>query len=396
MSDGTVDQDGRRHTDLDPFDPGFIADPFPTYHELQAAGGAAYVDRGKGFWLITRHELVRDVVGDVKRFSSESGSLGATRLSPELMARLREMAPNGRPGDTPTLLTLDPPGHTRNRRLISLAFTPASVKQYEEVTREICRSLIARWQDGRQTDYVEDFAVPLPVRVSRALDVTDDRIEDFKRWSDASVAAIGSDLTDDEVVEDYGELLELSAFVAGQIERKRSAGPAPDIMSQLVHAELDDQEAADLGGPARRQLSDDEIQSIVRQLLVAGNETTSNLLTQLIVQFGVEADWWERMRAEPALIPAVVEEGLRYFSPSAVNQRVARCPVDLGGATIPQDDVVLVCYLGADHDPDVFPHPERFDPTRPNLAEHLAFGRGIHFCPGASLARWRCGSRSKS
>ena len=173
--------------------------------------------------------------------------------------------------------------------------------------------------------------MPLPVRViARALDVTDDRIEDFKRWSDASVAAIGSDLTDDEVIEDYGELLELSAFVAGQIERKRGAGPAPDIMSQLVHAELDDQEAAELGGPARRQLSDDEIQSIVRQLLVAGNETTSNLLTQLIVQFGVEPEWWERMRAEPALIPAVVEEGLRYFSPSAVNQRVARCPVDAG------------------------------------------------------------------
>ena len=388
MSDDDDAKERQQRTDLDPFDPEFIARPFEKYHELQDAGGAAYVDRGKGFWLITRHELVRDVVGDVKRFSSESGSLGATRLSPELTARLREMAPNGRPGDTPTLLTLDPPGHTRNRRLISRAFTPASVKQYEDVTRDICRSLIGRWVDRQQTDYVAGFAVPLPVRViARALDVNDDRIEDFKRWSDASVAAIGADLTDDEVIEDYGELLELAAFVAEQIDRKRRAGPAPDIMSQLVHAELDDQEASDLGGQTRRMLSDDEIQSIVRQLLVAGNETTSNLLTQLIIQFGAEPGWWEQMRTDPSLIPAIVEEGLRYFSPSAVNQRVARCPVDLGGATIPEGDVVLVGYLAADHDPDVFPEPERFDPSRPNLADHLAFGRGIHFCPGASLAR---------
>ena len=146
MSDDDHGQDGRVTPSWTRSIPSSSPIPSRPTTSSKHDGGAAYVDRGKGFWLITRHDLVRDVVGDVKQFSSESGSLGATRLSPELLARLREMAPNGRPGDTPTLLTLDPPGHTRNRRLISRAFTPASVKQYEDVTRDICRSLISRWQ----------------------------------------------------------------------------------------------------------------------------------------------------------------------------------------------------------------------------------------------------------
>jgi cytochrome P450 len=374
--------------DLDPFDPSFIARPFSAYHDLQARGGAAYIDRGKGFWLITRHDLVRDVVSDPKRFSSQSGSLGATTMSPELQARLRAMAPDGRPGDAPTLLTLDPPGHTRNRRLISRAFSPVAAKRYEPMTREVCRNLIDRWRDGATVDFVADFAIPLPVRViAHALDVTDDRIDDFKRWSDAAVAAIGADLTDDEVVEDYAELLELAAFVAEQIDRKRRDGPAPDIMSQLVHAELDDEEAAELGGVTRRTLTDDEIQSIVRQLLVAGNETTTNLLTQMMVELAATPEWWQRMRSDPSTIPGVVEEGLRVASPSAANQRRATCPVQLGPVMVDEGEVVLVGYLAADHDPDVFADPERFDPSRTNLGDHLAFGRGIHFCPGASLAR---------
>lgn len=377
--------------DFDPFDGAFIASPFATYHRMQEMGGAAYVERGKGFWLVTVHDLVRSVVGDPEHFSSESGPLGATLPSAELRARLAEVAPHGRPGDVPTLLTLDPPGHTRNRKLVSRAFTPISVRRYEDFTRQVCRSIIESWRDGEEVDFVSSFAVPLPVRViARGLDVPDNRIADFKRWSDASVAAIGADLTDDEVVEDYTEMLEMGAFVAEQIERKRREGPAPDVMSSLVHAELTDEEAADLdgtGAPGRRRLDDEEIQSIVRQLLVAGNETTTNLLTQMMILFHDEPQWWARMRAEPELIPAVVEESLRLASPSAVNQRVARCPVQLGTATIPEGDVVLIGYQAANHDPAVFPEPESFDLDRPNVAEHLAFGRGIHFCPGASLVR---------
>jgi cytochrome P450 len=374
---------------FDVFDPEFIRCPFDGYHELRDRAPAIHVPEGKGFWLVTDHELVREVVADVERFSSESGPLGSTFPSAAAMARMAEITPpEGVPGRVATLLTLDPPGHTRNRKLVSRAFTPASVRRYEELTRSICRELIDEWVDGEETDFVSTFAVPLPVRViARALDVPDDRVDDFKRWSDASVAPIGADLSDDDWVDVQGEVLELAAYIQTQIDRKRAAGPAEDIMSKLVHARLDEAEVAELGGETRLGLSDDEIQSIVRQLLVAGNETTTNLLTQSMVLLSNESQWWERMHEDPAAVPMVVEEALRYISPSAVNQRATTCDVDFHGVTIPAGDIVLVCYLAADHDPAVFPRPETFDPGRANLGDLLAFGRGIHFCPGAALAR---------
>jgi cytochrome P450 len=373
--------------ELDPFDPAFIACPFPTYEGLRDGPGATWVPHGKGFWFVTRHELVRRVAGDVGTFSSEAGSLGTVPPSPEIAAAIAEIAPDG-VGDISTLLTLDPPGHTRNRRLISRAFSPAAAKRYEPLARSIVLELLAGWEDGEQVDFVSTFAIPLPVRViARGLDVPDDRVADFKRWSDAAVARIGARLSDEQIKDSVRAALELKAFILEQIARKREQAPANDVLSSLVHAELSDEETEGLEAGARRMLSDLEIVSIVRQLMVAGNETTTNLLGQLLVLFGEQPEWWRRMREEPSIIPAVVEEGLRWTSPSAVNQRRTRCPVDLEGADMSEQANVLISYLAANHDDRVFPDPERFDPERPNLGEHLAFGRGIHFCPGAALAR---------
>jgi len=374
-------------TELDPFDPAFIACPFPRYEALRDGSGATWVPHGKGFWLITRHDLVRRVAGDVGTFSSEAGSLGTVPPSPELAAAIDELAPEGI-GDVPTLLTLDPPGHTRNRRLISRAFSPAAAKRYEPLARSIVQELLAGWRDGERVDFVSTFAIPLPVRViAHGLDVPDDRVADFKRWSDAAVARIGARLSDEQVLDSVRAALELKEFILEQIARKRTQPAGDDVLSSLVHAELSDEEAEGLEAGARRVLSDLEIVSIVRQLIVAGNETTTNLLGQLLVLFGEQPEWWRRMQEEPAIIPAVVEEGLRWTSPSAVNQRRTSCPVDLDGIDLPTQTNVLIAYLAANHDERVFPDPERFDPERPNLAEHLAFGRGIHFCPGAALAR---------
>ena len=372
---------------LDVFDPEFIRCPFPAYHELRQAAPATYVSSGKGFWLVTDHELVREVVADVETFSSESGPLAATRPTLEALERMAAITPPaGLRGRVDTLLTLDPPGHTRNRKLISRAFTPAAVRRYEDTARQICRELLGQWRDGEEVDFVTAFAVPFPVRViAQALDVPQDRVDDFKRWSDAAVGPIGADYDDDDFVHAHRLLLELGDFTQSEIERKRAAGPADDVMSKLVHARLDESEQAELGGDMRSQLSDDEIHSIIRQLLVAGNETTTNLLTQSMVLLQGN-EWWNRMHADPSVVPAVVNEALRFTSPSAVNQRATTREVDFHGVTIPEGDIVLVCYLAADHDPAVFEEPERFDPNRPNPGDLLAFGRGIHYCPGASLA----------
>ena len=138
------------HT-VDVFDPEFIRCPFPGYRQLRDRGGPTYLDAGKGFWLVTAHDQVREVVADVATFSSESGPLAATEPSPAAVDRMAAITPpEGLRGRVNTLLTLDPPGHTRNRRLISRAFTPASVARYEDLTRTICRQLIEAWQDDRQ------------------------------------------------------------------------------------------------------------------------------------------------------------------------------------------------------------------------------------------------------
>ncbi len=374
-------------TDLDPFDRAFIGCPFPTYAALRDEHPVVRVAHGKGFWLVTRHDLVREVVSDTATFSSQVGSLGLVPPSPELLAELKRIAP--RIGnETPTLLTLDPPGHTRNRRLISRAFAPLAVRAYEPLARSICRELLASWRPDEPFDFVGGFAVPLPVRViARGLDVPDDRVDDFKRWSDAAVAPIGARLSDAEMIESVLGSAAMREFILEQIARKRATPGGADVLANLVDARLSDDETTDLGTATERQLSDDEIVSIVRQLLVAGNETTTNLLTQAMVRFHDEPEWWGRMRQDPSIIPSVVEELLRIITPSGVNQRKTTRQVTLGGVTIPAGENVLVVYLSANHDDRVFPDPERFDPARPNLADHFAFGRGIHFCPGASLAR---------
>lgn len=371
---------------IDPTDPGFIACPFPEYARLRDATPVVYVPHGRGFWFVTRHDLVLQVVSDPKTFSSDVRSLAFNEFSPELLAQMAEVSRAG-VQNVPTLLTADPPVHTRNRRLVSRAFTPRAAKEHEPFMRSVCRELLAGFTPGRTLDFVQNFAVPLPVRViAEALAVPADRADDFKRWSDAAVALIGSKLPDSEVLRSLREGNELGAFVIEQIQHRRE-NPGPDLLSTLTHARLTDDETADLAGDAARQLSDAEIYSIIRQVLVAGNETTTNLLTQMMVRFAHEPHWWQEMRNDPTIIPSVVEESLRMITPSAVNQRITTRDVELGGITVPAGQNVLVVYLAADHDDRVFPDPERFDPTRPNLAEHLAFGRGIHFCVGASLAR---------
>ena len=155
--DGMTVQDDDNQ--LDVFDPEFIRCPFPAYHELRQAAPATYVSSGKGFWLVTDHELVREVVADVETFSSESGPLAATRPTPEALERMAAITPPaGLRGRVDTLLTLDPPGHTRNRKLISRAFTPTAVRRYEDTARRICRELIGQWRDGEEVDFVTAFA----------------------------------------------------------------------------------------------------------------------------------------------------------------------------------------------------------------------------------------------
>ena len=203
---------------FNPFDPATLQCPFPHYAQMRDEQPVMYIE-SMDMYLVTRHDLVLQVIRDVETYSSRFGR-ASLPLPPEAHDRMAAVVAEGWPR-VPTMLTADMPDHTRYRRLISKAFTPKVIAELQPVIRRITTRLIDSWIDAGSIEFVEQFGVPLPVEViAHALNVPDDRLADFKRWSDASVGAIGADLSDDEWVENHRLLLELAAFIQGQIDRK--------------------------------------------------------------------------------------------------------------------------------------------------------------------------------
>lgn len=368
--------------------------PYPFYEQMRheapvfAIDGAVIGRAGETVYAVTRHEDVCRVAREWRTFSSRFGS-PAAKPSPELAKRLRAVTAEGWP-NVSTMLTEDPPSHWRYRGLVSRAFTPRRVRDLEPEIRAICVDLVNGFAQSPRVDFMSGFAVPLPVRaVAAVLGVPDTRQDDFKRWADMSVAAIGRAISDDERVEAERAIVEQQHWFAGEIERRRE-DPQDDFLTALLHAELPPEETEDLGEsvealPARLEMA--EMLSIIRQIQVAGSETTTSLMADLMVQFARHPDQWRRLRDEPDRIPAVVEEALRWASPNQGLFRIATTDTEIAGTPIPAGATVWVLFGSANHDETVFADPEEFDPDRSELHSHVAFGKGIHHCLGAALAR---------
>ena len=284
----------------------------------------------------------------------------------------------------PTMLTADPPTHTRYRRLVSKAFTPKSIQELEPIIRSITTRLIDSWIDSGNIEFVTQFGVPLPVEViAKALNVPDDRLGDFKRWSDDSIAGIGTNISIDERVEAERGVNEFQRYFADALEQRR-INPQEDLLTKLLNARIDDDdpEVTD-----KRALDLPEMLSIIQQLLVAGNETTTKMLTEMMRLLGEHPDKWEAVKRDPKLIPGVVEETLRLSTPTQGMWRIATRDVELAGVHIPKGSRVVVVFSSANRDENVFIDPDEFDPQRANVTDHLAFGKGTHFCVGANLSR---------
>jgi cytochrome P450 len=225
--------------------------------------------------------------------------------------------------------------------------------------------------------------VPLPIEaIAYVLNVAPDRMDDFKRWSDDSIANIGTAISDDRRVEAYHGIVELQHYFAERLEQRR-ANPIGDLMSDLVHAEID----TDDGG--RRPLEMAEMLSILQQLLVAGNETTTKALTEGVMLLATHPEAFAALRNDPAgMAPLITEEVLRLSTPTQGMFRKVMADTEVDGVPVPKGARLVLVYSAANRDPKVWgDDPNRFDPTRPNLKEHLAFGKGIHFCLGAPLSR---------
>jgi cytochrome P450 len=335
---------------------------------------------GETIYAVSTYPLVEAVLGDWATFSSRFGTPGGTPPS-HLVPELKAIAADGYPNPA-TMLTADPPDHTRYRRLVARAFSVRRVQGYEPTIRAICEELVDAWSGATRVDLISQFAVPIPTRtVAFALGVEQDRWGDFKRWADQSVAPIGRRLGDDAWRDSARAVVEQQRYFAGQLEARRQA-PRDDLLTALVQARTE----PDDGGEGQ-PLTDAELLSVIRQLAVAGSETTTSLIADLMVLLDEHPDEWRRLQQEPARIPLVVEEALRLASPNQGLFRIATRDTELGGVSIPKGAAVWVMFGSANRDETVFADPDRFDPDRENLSRHVAFGKGVHFCLGAGLAR---------
>lgn len=363
---------------FNPFDADTLQCPYPHYAAMREEAPVLFLEQ-LGLYLVTRHDLVLSILRDPATFSSKFGR-PTMPMSEEDTAKVDEVYAEGYPRVS-TMLTTDPPEQTRFRGLVAKAFNPKTISAMEPFIRGIVTELIDSWGDRTELEFVADFGVPLPVRViGTMLNQPPERFADIKRWSDASIAGIGTNIPIEKRVAAERETNEFQRHFESEIERRRTE-PQDDLLTNLLNATLDEP------GVDPRPLDMPEMLSIISQLMVAGNETTTKLLTEMMRLLGEHPEQWQQVQADPSRIDRIVEESLRLSSPTQGIFRIATEDVELAGVAVPKGARLVLVYGAANRDEIVYPDPESFDPDRPRLKEHLAFGKGIHFCLGAALSR---------
>jgi cytochrome P450 len=356
----------------DPLDPRVLENPYPYYAHLRRHA-PVYRVPAHGFWVVSRYEDVLNVLRRPERFSSAAMAAAVTR--PRQFAPDRGEASTWVQGEDVSIVGTDGARHTRLRNVVSRGFTPARIAALEPRVRSIARALAAPWLESGHCEFLADFAVPYPVTViAEILGIDAERRADFKRWSDAAILGVFESV-DAEQGRRVGESLEQMGDYFDAVIEERRRRPGADLVSALVRAEEE-----------HGALTTTEVKTFVLTLLVAGSITTTHLLANAMRALVGHPDQLARVCADPALVPAFVEEALRWDGPVQLLLRTASEDVELAGVVLRKGDVVAPLFASANRDETVFPDPDRFDVTR-NPKDHIAFGHGIHFCLGAALAR---------
>ena len=352
---------------FNPFDPAFRSDPYPVYRRLLE--DSPVFELPFGGWAFCRYA---DCVAILKDARSSSDQRNATAF--QEWAREQGIDPDA--GARPFLF-LDPPDHTRLRGLVNKAFTPRTVEALRPHIQEIVDDLLDRIAQQGGMDAIEDLAYPLPVKViCEMMGVPLEDHATFKDWSRHLARALDPDplVPPAEIERRQRAIDSFGEYFAKLIEQRRKA-PGDDLLSALIAAE----ESGD-------KLSENELLSTSILLLVAGHETTVNLIGNGVLALLRHPDQLELLRNDPSLARSAVEEILRFDPPVQFDGRIAREDMEIGGVTIKQGDQSMQLLGAANRDPEVFPDPDTFDIRRQDN-RHIAFGFGIHFCVGAPLAR---------
>jgi len=350
-----------------PLAPQTYRNPYPRYALLRAKDPVHWSPLMDS-WVLSRYEDVDTVLRDHKRFSSDARNRRSAR-------RRQRQSVVASPSEPPSMLFSDPPDHTRLRALVNKAFIPQAIEALKSRIRAIAEELLDQVQDPAGFDVIETIAYPLPVIVmAELLGVpTRDRVQ-FKVWSDQRARLLEPTITASEIQVAIQAGREFDAYFMDVINARRKE-PRDDLISTLVAVE----EAGD-------KLTQGELLVMLRLLLIAGNETTTNLIGNGLLALLRHPDQLQALRDDPGRMPAAVEELVRYDGPVQVDGRTAMEDMEIKGRHIQKGQSIVVLIGSANHDPDVFRNPERLDITRKE-ASHIAFGRGIHHCLGAPLAR---------
>ncbi len=347
-----------------PLSPRVFMDPYPTYTALRTRDPVHWSNLSNG-WVVSRYQDIDAILRDHRRFSND----------PQQRLRSRSRRAQISPEADPSMLFVDPPDHTRLRSLVSKAFTPKTIETMDLRVREIMADLLDQIADPASFDLMQAIADPLPVIViAELIGVPPADRAQFKVWSDQRARTLEPTITsrEREIARQAGEALD--AYFLGIIAERR-AEPRDDLISALVAVE----EEGD-------KLTEREMVVMLRLLLVAGNETTTNLIGNGMLALLQHPEQMRMLREQPDLIPAAIEELLRYDAPVQTDIRTALEDMELEGKRIQKGQGILLLIGSANRDPEVFTDPDRLDLTRQE-ASHIAFGRGIHHCIGAPLAR---------
>ena len=347
-----------------PLSPSVYTDPYPTYERLRDKDPVHWSPLLDS-WVFSRYKHVDSILRDHKRFSNDTRKRG----NPSHIDESFDL------NNQPSMLFRDPPDHTRLRALVSRAFTPAVIEGLAGHIRTIADDLLDQIDDPSGFDLMEAIAAPLPVIViAELLGVPIEDRPQFQIWSRHRARGLEPNITDRErrLVTESGQ--ELDTYFLKIIEQRRQE-PQDDLISGLVAAE----EAGD-------KLSQAELLAMLRLLLIAGNETTTKLIGNGMLALLRNPEQMEALRQSPDLMSSAIEELLRFDAPVQLDVRVALEDVEFDGREVKKGQGIMVLLGSANRDPEVFSEPDRLDLSRQE-ANHISFGRGIHHCLGASLAR---------
>lgn len=352
--------------EFDPFSPTFFDDPYATYRRLRDEA-PVYFSEEYGFYALSRYDDVVAASKDWSTFSSARGvDLDTLSTDPQYVASIR------------SIIMMDPPAHDRFRSLVSRVFTPKAMQAMEPMVRRVVSGYLDAIGDRDEFDVVRDLGGPFPVEIiAELLGVPEDDRQQIRHWLDAMLHRDPGEVRRTPAGNDAS--FALGTYFYGLTAEKRAA-PGDDLTSRLVQATVDRGDGGTTG------LDDAEIAGFSALIGGAGAETVTKLVANAFVLFHRNPEQWQRVLADPSLIPAAVEEVLRYFPPSQYQGRFTTADVELHGHVIPAGNPVLLVTGAATRDERFFAEPDSFDIARPP-SHALGFGLGVHSCLGAALAR---------